>query len=114
MQSEQPEMDAMARLKKMVIGQKSAALPEIGAGHALQPLHQQLQAYDRFVTERVIRVLGGEKLRGGYPQAGQLRAALESAPAGDHEALLAQYQRYQQRLDEMLNLAEQAVAEAEK
>lgn len=110
MQTEQPEIDALSQLKKMVIGQKSAALPELDAGHPLQALHQQMQAYDRFVTERVIRVLGGEKIRGPYPQAGQLRAALESSPVGEHTVLLAQYHRYQQRLDEMLRLAEQAAA----
>jgi len=110
MPTEQTEMDPLSQLKKMVIGQKSAALPELDAGHPLQPLHQQMQAYDRFVTERVIRVLGGEKVRGAYPDAGQLRAALESAPVEEHEALLAQHRRYQQRLDEMLRLAEQALA----
>ena len=61
-------------------------------------------------NSEVIRVLGGEKVRGAYPDAGQLRAALESAPVEEHEALLAQYRRYQQRLDEMLRLAEQALA----
>lgn len=111
MGTQQPEIDALAQLKKMVIGQKSAALPELDAGHPLQPLHQQMQAYDRFVTERVIRVLGGEKVRGDYPDAGRLRAALENAPVEEHGSLLAQYRRYQQRLDEMLHLADQAAAE---
>ncbi len=111
MGTQQSQMDARSQLKKMVIGQKSAALPEIDAGHPLQPIHQQMQAYDRFVTERVIRVLGGEKVHGDYPDAGQLHAALESAPVKEHGSLLAQYRRYQQRLDEMLNLAEQAAAE---
>jgi len=98
----------MLQLRKMVIGQKSAGLPDVPAGHPLEGLHRQLVDYDAFVTQAVIRVLGGEKNVEQFP--GQ--AGLDSAFAQAEESpVLQQLMRYRQRLDSMLTLATQAATE---
>lgn len=105
------DTDALTQLRKMVIGQKSAGLPDVPATHPLFELHQQLAGYDAFVTQTVIRVLGGDHTLTSYPQDDQMRSAFSAAEAGGEDAaMLQQLRRYQQRLDTMLSLAQQAAA----
>lgn len=98
----------IVQLRKLIIGQKSAALPDVPVGSPLEGLRQQLADYDAFVTQAVIRVLGGEKNVEPFPGQAGLDNAFAQA---DESPVLQQLLRYRQRLDSMLTLARQAATE---
>ncbi len=103
--------DPLSALRKLVIGQKSAALPDINAEHPLWPLHQQVQAYDAFVTRAVIHVLGGGRDVQPFTDRPVLDALLQAAAAQPEAAA---YRRYLERIDTMLRLAGEVATARQK
>lgn len=105
--------DPLAQLKKMVVSQKTAALPDVPPDPQLQPLHQQIVAYDRHVSEAVIGILSGGSSAQSYPDAQDVQKELDARKPGESGmalSLLEQYQNYKNRLDKMLELALQVAS----
>lgn len=101
------ELSPLKLLKQMVISQKSASLPDEPVDQMLISLHQEMVNYDRFVSETVIRVLGGIMEATEYPDTPRLAKEIlriESQP-GLNSPLLNQYRKYRERLDKMLAAA---------
>lgn len=104
------EYSPLKALKQLIIAQKSAAMPDEPDDPAYLILHREMSAYDRYVSETVIRVLGGSMDAGAYPGTSALALAfeqIESLPGGN-STLTKQYRRYQQRLNNMLAAAIEA------
>jgi hypothetical protein len=103
-----PAEDPLAQLRKAIVSQKTAALPDHPSDPALIELHNKIADYDRHVSETVIAILGGGSQASPYPAIAEVNALLERASAaggGANRAPLALYQRYKERLDRMLDLA---------
>lgn len=98
--------DPLFALRKLVIGQKSVALPEIANDHPLWPLRQQVQAYDAYVSQVVIHVLGGGRDVQPYPERSRLDELLQDAEQPEACTI----RRYVERIDTMLRLAGEVAA----
>lgn len=112
-------MDAISRLRKAVISQKSTQLPPMPSDPHLVQLHECLSRYDQFVSKTVISVMMGGGEIDQFEDMECLNGISELEPgvsnAGKSEgtdtrtrALLA---RHKKRLDEMMSLAEDVVRE---
>lgn len=100
--------DPLMELRKAIVAQKTAALPDRPADPALQELHQKIVDYDRHVSESVIAILGGGRTVTPYPAASEIDPLLNqklAGAAGPSRSMLMLYQRYKERLDRMFSLA---------
>jgi len=105
--SDESVISPLAALKKLVIAQKSAALPDNPPSPELARLHKALAQYDQFVSEMVIRTLGGGKAAHAYPGNSDLQSEFDQL-AGLQDVKpqhINLYRRYQERLDKMLAAA---------
>ncbi len=110
--SEPNPPSALDQLRKAVISQKTAQLPDEAPSPKLQALHQALFDYDRYVSEMVISVLQGSAE--GKPYL--LKATVEEEMANaiehaDDRRSVELYRRYKERLDKMQTLAMAVAAE---
>jgi hypothetical protein len=96
-------------LRKLVITQKTAALPIDPPTPELAELHSALTHYDQVVSQAVIQAIQGMRFIFPTAQIKTLRDQLDRifATAGS-EREVELYLRYRQRLDQMSDLAEQA------
>jgi hypothetical protein len=95
----------IGRLRKAVIGQKTASLPEPPKDPSLQPLYDLLYEYDQYITQMVINVLQGNLESEDYSQRGQIDLLMSDSvnslnPMTKRELDL--YKNYLLRLDTML------------
>ncbi len=98
----------LTELRKAIVAQKTAALPDRPGDPALQELHQKIVDYDRHVSETVIAVLGGGSTVVPYPAADEINPLLSqklTEASGATRSMLMLYQRYLERLDRMFSLA---------
>ncbi len=103
---------ALDQLRKAVISQKTAQLPDKAPAPDLQALHAALFDYDRYVSKMVIAVLQGSAE--GKPYALQATVEEEMAKAVEHAGdrrSVELYRRYKGRLDKMQALAMAVAAE---
>lgn len=105
---------SLAQLRRAVISQKAASLPQAAEDRALVDLRQQIETYDQCVSQNVIAILQGA--RETHPCANRqaiedvLNSLLEEAPA-PRRRVLEQFRNYLKRLDAMLELCGQVIAE---
>ncbi len=103
---------ALDQLRKAVIAQKTALLPDQAPSPELKALHEALFDYDRFVSEMVISVLQGSDEGKPYPQKDQVEAEMAGAiENADDRRSVELYRRYKERLDKMQALAMAVAAE---
>ncbi len=98
-------------LRKEVITQKKAFLPPEPADPALAALHQAMQHYDQLVSEVVISVIQGLNAQFPVQPLQQARQQVElqlELPVVLSNRRAEFYSRYKDRLDHMLQLAQQA------
>ena len=98
----------ITELKKLVIAQKTAALPVEAPAPELAALHAAMARYDQVVSMVVIHAIQENPFEfPGEPVYG-LRSELDrlfaNAPAGRE---VETYRKYRQRLDQMSELTEQ-------
>jgi len=102
----------IGHLRKAVIGQKTASLPEPPKDPLLQPLYELLYEYDQYIAQMVINVLQGNLNSEDYSQRGQIDSLMRESvnslnPMTKRELDL--YKNYLLRLDNMLMLAKAVV-----
>ncbi len=103
---------ALDQLRKAVIAQKTARLPDEAPSAGLQALHQALFDYDRYISEMVISVLQGSTEGKPYPKQDQVEAEMANAiETADDRRSVELYRRYKERLDKMQALALAVAAE---
>ncbi|HEX2979984.1 MAG TPA: hypothetical protein VHO48_06955 [Anaerolineaceae bacterium] len=107
----QMENDPLAELKKAVISQKTAALPDVPPDPALMQLHDSMVAYDRHVSQVVIDLLGGGHEAPEFGQRAEIDLLFAEADPTHHTPLIEQYRRYQERLDRMMSLSRQIASD---
>lgn len=107
---ENPSNDPLAELKKTVISQKSAALPDQPPDPVLMPLHEVMSDYDRHVSQVVIGILGGSKSVQEYERRPQIDVLFNEVNPETHRNMISLYRRYQERLDHMMSLARQVAS----
>ena len=105
---------AIARLRKAVIAQKTASLPDPPKDRLLQPFYDQLFEYDQYITQTVINILQGASDAKDYThreQIDKLKGELENPlnPATKRELDL--YNNYLLRLDKMMVLVKAVISE---
>jgi pantothenate kinase-related protein Tda10 len=97
-------------LKKAVIDQKKANLPQEPDDPALAGLHQAVVEYDQIVSQVVIALIQGWNSEVDQLQINQAQAAAAQAleaPDLQSNRRLAFYRKYKSRLDHMLELAKE-------
>jgi hypothetical protein len=104
----------IARLRKEVIGQKTASLPDPPKDPMLQPIYDLLYEYDQYTTQIVINVLQGNLASEDYSQRKQIdkmvgEFASPLNPMVKRELDL--YKNYLQRLDNMMTLVKAVVSD---
>jgi hypothetical protein len=102
--------NAIDELRKAVIEQKKANLPQEVADPALADLHQAIVEYDQIVSQVVIAVIQGWESQVDQQhldQAQQAAAQALDAPDLQSNRRVAFYRSYKNRLDRMRNLAEE-------
>jgi hypothetical protein len=104
----------IARLRKAVIGQKTASLPDPPKDPMLQPIYDLLYEYDQYTTQIVINVLQGNLASEDYSQRKQIdkmvgEFASPLNPMVKRELDL--YKNYLQRLDNMMTLVKAVVSD---
>jgi len=102
------------RLRKLIIQQKTASLPEPNNDPATQVAYESVNHYDQYVSQVVIAVLQGQDKLEGYLEKEKLHQILTNLshstfPASLRLAIL--YQRYTDRLEEMFTLASKIVSD---
>lgn len=97
-------------LKKLVIAQKTAVLSPEAPTPNLEALHAALVRYDQVVSQAVIQTIQGAEFDFPKQQVAILQTELERLfiDAGDSSREVDIYRKYKQRLDQMIDLAEQA------
>lgn len=96
----------LTQLKKAIVAQKSAALPDTAPDPKLQPLHESVVLYDQYVSQAVIAILGGGNQAAPYPQREEIRRHLqETESTNPSNPAVRVYSNYLTRLDHMLALA---------
>jgi hypothetical protein len=104
----------IGRLRKAVIGQKTASLPDRPKDPILQPIYDLLYEYDQFTTQLVINVLQGKLAIEEYPQRKQIdKMIAEFASPLDPmvKRELDLYMNYLHRLDNMMTLVKAVVSD---
>jgi hypothetical protein len=102
------EPTALDQLRKAVIQQKMAALPEEPEDSIFHSLHIIVGDYDRFVSQMVIGVLTQGEQAFYYPQRTLVQTAVEEVETradASQQRKVEQYRKYINRLDQMLLLA---------
>ena len=104
----------IGRLRKAVIGQKTAALPDPPKDPLLQPIYDLLYEYDQYTTQKVINVLQGNLESEDYSQREQIDKLISESvsslnPMTKRELDL--YKNYLSRLDNMMTLAKAVVSD---
>jgi hypothetical protein len=98
----------ITELKKLVIAQKTAALPVEAPAPELAELHSVMVRYDQVVSMVVIQAIQGLPFEfpGGpiYALRSELDSLFAGAPGGRE---VENYRKYRQRLDQMSDLTEQ-------
>ncbi len=103
---------ALDQLRKAVISQKTALLPDEAPSPALQTLHQTLYDYDHYVSEMVIAVLQGSDQGKAYPHQDLVEEQMANViEHSDDRRSVELYRRYKERLDKMQALALAVAAE---
>jgi hypothetical protein len=103
----------LAQLRKAVIQQKTASLPDDMDDPVFQSLHKIVVEYDQFVSQMVIAVLSGEKKASSYSHRTLVVTAIEAAETiadPKQQRKVEQYRNYVNRLDHMHDLALQVSA----
>ena len=102
---------ALSKLRKMIISQKTATLIEPESSE-LAPLYSLLHQYDEFVARAVFLTLQGQHPQLDFPAQADLEKALAASKnlsSPQAERSLRQFERYNEKLDEMLSLAGQVI-----
>jgi hypothetical protein len=100
------------RLRKAIVSQKSASLPEPALPQLAQA-YEILRQYDEYVTQAVFAALQGRPAEAEFLRREELDRSLASdqeLPA-EGERFLRQYLRYREKLDEMASLARMVIEE---
>jgi hypothetical protein len=100
-----PDLD---ELRKAIVQQKTASLPDGEQEPAFKSLHKIIFEYDQHVSQMVIGILTQSLPATAYPHRILLQAALEEAEKRvnlSQRRMLDQYRYYTYRLDHMHNLA---------
>jgi hypothetical protein len=99
---------ALSQLRKAVIQQKTASLPDDVDDPVFQSLHKIISEYDQYVSQMVIAVLSGENKASSYPHRTLVVTAIEEAETiaePKQKRKVEQYRNYIHRLDHMHDLA---------
>jgi hypothetical protein len=103
----------LGRLRKAVIAQKTASLPDPPQNPLLQPIYDLLYEYDQFTTESVISVLEGKSADVDFPKRKEfdkLTSELENTLNPMTKRDLGLYNNYLDRLDKMMVLVEAVIS----
>ena len=104
----------IGRLRKAVIAQKTAALPDPPEDSVLQPIYDLLYDYDQYTTLTVINVLQGNVEAEKYAQRNKidkLASELDNTPNPLTKRELDLYSNYLRRLDNMMVLVKAVVSD---
>ncbi|MDR3574934.1 MAG: hypothetical protein P4L50_13810 [Anaerolineaceae bacterium] len=104
----------VGRLRKAVIAQKTAALPDSPGNPFLQPIYDLLYDYDQFTTQTVISVLQGNIGIEDYAlrkQIDELASKIDGSSDPMTKRELGLYNNYLSRLDNMMVLVKAVVSD---
>jgi hypothetical protein len=104
----------IGRLRKAVIGQKTAAIPDPPKEPLLQPVYDLLYEYDQNITLTVINVLQGNLEADEFSQRERIDTLISEFVNSQNQMLkreLGLYQNYLHRLDNMMVLVKAVVSD---
>jgi hypothetical protein len=107
------QSSGLDQLRKAVIQQKMASIPDEIDDPIFQSLHKIVRQYDQYVSQMVIAVLTGGDKATSYPHKTLVVTAVEEAETSatpKQQRKVDQYRNYISRLDHMHDLALQVSA----
>lgn len=107
---------SLDQLRKTIIAQKTASLPEVSGDPQLNDLRRRIAAYDQCVSQNVIAVLQGAQEIIVCPDREHIERIMDDLRQEVPDArkrTLDQFHNYLKRLDTMQDLATQVIRERE-